>query len=203
MRRERMKDTENGGQRYIGQVEMNWGSHQGQKDIIKIVMVKSRVFFFQEDWTVETVKRQLWGRGGLTFLLKEPVTWGWKRIGTTITSTREETSVSQLVMRVKACKRYQDGQLWQRGQFLLCQERWHESAQDVYQGWNHIEGGDVQRQIWKTSVLTNKSKVTPKWYKSDESAWEIRLESGWGRRNALRGSKLRRSGSWQEQQNIL
>ena len=99
-------------------------------------------------------------------------------------------------------KRYRDGQLWQREQFLLCQEGWHESAQDVYQGWNHIEaGGDGQKQIWTTSALTK--KVTPKWYKSDESAWEIRLASEWGRRNALRGSKLRRSGSWQEQQNIL
>ena len=53
-----------------------------------------------------------------------------------------------------------------------------------------------QLQLWQ-------EKVTPKWYKSDESAWEIGLASEWGRRNALRGSKLRRSGSWQEQQNIL
>ena len=53
-----------------------------------------------------------------------------------------------------------------------------------------------QLKLWQ-------EKVTPKWYKSDESAWEIRLASEWGRRNALRGSKLRRSGSWQEQQNIL
>ena len=176
MRRERMKDTENGGQRYIGQVEMNWGSHQGQKDIIKIVMVKSRGFFPRRlnSWNC---KKTALGKRGPYFSFKRTsdmrmkACWNDNYIDTwgnfSATACHEVESVLE--------KKYRDGQLWQREQFLLCQERWHESAQDVYQGRNHIEGGDVQRQIWKTSVLTNKSKVTPKWYKSDESAWEIKV----------------------------
>ena len=79
-------------------------------------------------------------------------------------------------------KKYRDGQLWQREQFLLCQERWHESAQDEYQGWNHIEGrGDVQRQIWKSSALTKKiksdSKVIQKWWKRMRDKVGIRMRA--------------------------
>ena len=176
MKRERMKDTENGGKRYIGQVEMNWRSHQGQKDIIKIVMVKRRGL---KSWNC---KKTALGKRGPSFSFKRTsdmrmkARWNDNYIDTwgnfSVTACHEGKSVLE--------KRYRDGQLWQREQFLLCQERWHESDQDVYQGWNHIEaGGDGQKQIWTTSALTKKSdsKVIQKWWKRMRDRVGIRMRA--------------------------